>query len=150
MLPLLLTLGCRPEPTPRPVQPEVAAEALQAEGRVILVTIDGVRWQEATDPGLLPSLSDWALFGDRRLGSRVETSSLKPLSLPGYHALMAGHTTPCEHNRCGRIDVETLPESFFRIDPLRRLDLVLTPAAQEPGLAERLALRWPELESHLG
>lgn len=114
MLPLLLALGCRSEVTPRPPRPEIAAESLQAEGRVILVTIDGVRWQEATDAELLPSLSDWAVFGDRRLGSRVSTSSLKPLSLPGYHALMAGHTTPCEHNRCERIAEEPLPESLVR------------------------------------
>ncbi|MFT5684509.1 MAG: membrane-anchored protein YejM (alkaline phosphatase superfamily) [Myxococcota bacterium] len=118
MFPLLLALGCSPPATPRPVQPEVPTETLRAEGRVILVTIDGVRWQEATDPALMPSLSDWAVFGNHRLNSRVATSSLKPLSMPGYHALMSGHTAPCTDNTCDRIAIETLPESL-----IRRLDL---------------------------
>jgi membrane-anchored protein YejM (alkaline phosphatase superfamily) len=120
MLSLLLALTLKPPETPRPIQPRADRRTLQAEGRVILVTIDGVRWQEATNPELMPSLSDWAVFGDRRLGSRVATSSLKPLSMPGYHALMSGRTEPCTANDCEPISTETLPESLLRRLPLSR------------------------------
>ena len=112
MLWLAALLSCT-QTTPRPSQPVVPVEQLQAEARVILVTIDGVRWQEATDPEVLPVLSDWAVFGDHTKGSRVTTSSIRPLSMPGYHALMAGFTTPCADNDCDRIAVQTLPERII-------------------------------------
>lgn len=112
MLLILLSMLSCTAPTPRPEQPVVPAAQLQEHGRVILVTLDGVRWQEATTR--LPSTAEWAMFGDRRSGSRVSTSSSRPLSMPGYHALMLGHTAPCADNDCPRIAAQTLPESLMQ------------------------------------
>jgi Leucine-rich repeat (LRR) protein len=37
----------------------------------------------------------------------------------------------------------------FDLAALRRLDLILTPAGQRPGISDRVRQRWPELEAHI-
>jgi hypothetical protein len=122
--------------TPPPVPTATSASARHgasppADARVVLVTIDGLRWQEVFDAKdslarggerpLMPHLTERVIragvgFGDRdaRGGASARTSSRRPISLPGYQAIFAGRTTPCESNDCPRVTGETLPEAIAR------------------------------------
>jgi hypothetical protein len=101
-------------------QPAVSASALQREARVILVTLDGARWQDVLDrPGALaaparamPKLLE--AVATNGVALPATTSSSVPLSLPGYQALAAGRRTPCTDNDCERITHETLAEAVAR------------------------------------
>lgn len=99
----------------------VAGEA----GSVILVTIDGVRWQEiflGADPALadraaLPRgearsarsltphlhrlfFDQGAVLGDPRVGERFVASGPRYVSLPGYVEMMTGAPSGCRGNDC--------------------------------------------------
>ncbi|MBM4780816.1 MAG: hypothetical protein GQE15_24230 [Archangiaceae bacterium] len=98
------------------------AAELQAHARVILVTLDGARWQDVLDqpgalrnadePPAMPKLLE--LIRTRGVALPATTSSALPLSLPGYQAITAGHRTRCDDNDCPRIDEETLAEGLGR------------------------------------
>jgi hypothetical protein len=101
---LLLVLASSPSP----------AEA--REGNVVLLTLDGVRWQDFFREGadaVFPTF--WAkysgaatIFGDPKTGERFEATNPPLLSLPAYQEMMTGHEVPCGSNQCGRVDAETL------------------------------------------
>ncbi|MGK5084786.1 alkaline phosphatase family protein [Bdellovibrionota bacterium FG-1] len=113
---------------------------------VILLTLDGVRWEEVfqgVDPGqsldsnpkvfdfLLGTLSqEGFLVGDRSRGEIVNVGNRAQNSLPGYQSIMGGATQPCETNACGRIKVETFPERIVQ-DLGLRTDQVATIASWE-------------------
>ena len=95
----------------------------------ILVTLDGVRWQEVfqgTDPGLGPTKGaptlplllkkrpGTLLFGDPGTDVEVTIANGTSLSLPGYLTLLTGKKTRCANNRCDRVGIETLPERLVR------------------------------------
>ncbi len=127
-------------------------------GRVILIALDGVRWQDFFDlPGsrIRPNneeaqpfagyhkvLSERGIaFGNQDLGSRARMTLSGFLSqrksLPSYQAILAGFAQPCPDNDCPRIGVETLPESVAR-----RLELPPEKVAvisSWPGLARAAA-----------
>lgn len=106
------------EPTPTPAaQPS----------RVVLVLIDGVRWQDVFDadgslfatkpalPRLQSLLAEGSLWGNRPAGVEgrgARTISLVPYSLPGYQSIFTGQQTPCEDNRCGGVTVDTFVDRF--------------------------------------
>jgi hypothetical protein len=97
---------------------------------VILLTLDGVRWEEVfqgVDQGqsldanprifdfLLNHLSNYGvLYGDRTKGETVTVGNRFQNSLPGYQSIMAGAAQPCTSNSCGRITTETFPERLAR------------------------------------
>ncbi len=118
------------------VQPAVTAEATppgRAEGRepaelvdnVVLVTLDGVRWQEIFE-GADPALADGAalpegegrsaraltpnlhrlffdegvVLGDPRIGEPFVASGPNYVSLPGYVEIMTGAPSGCSGNDC--------------------------------------------------
>ncbi|MEE3326080.1 MAG: alkaline phosphatase family protein [Myxococcota bacterium] len=104
-------------------------------GRVILIALDGVRWQDFFDvPGsrIRPNnqetqpfsgyhkvLSERGItFGNQSQGSRARMTLAgffsQRKSLPSYQAILAGFAQPCPDNDCPRIGVETLPESVAR------------------------------------
>lgn len=124
----LYIVATRYNPIPRApmndvrLSPIVDAATLHRSARVILVTLDGARWQDVLDddgafarteqrPVMRQALAASRANGVVLVGS---TSSSVPLSLPGYQALAAGAATPCEDNLCPRITVETLTESLAR------------------------------------
>lgn len=103
------------------------AEERRERGRVVLVTLDGLRWQDVLDAGwrsraesqpLMPQLTmlgnDGVLIGDVRTGSRLQVEAALPKSLPSYQGMMLGHATDCESNNCARPSDETLPERVVR------------------------------------
>ncbi|MDP3504846.1 MAG: sulfatase-like hydrolase/transferase [Myxococcales bacterium] len=101
---------------------EVTASELQRHARVILVTLDGARWQDVLDqPGALRSASappampkTLELVRQNGVALAARTSSAIPLSLPGYQALATGRQTPCTDNDCERVALETVAEALAR------------------------------------
>ncbi|MCH2185764.1 hypothetical protein MK280_07825, partial [Myxococcota bacterium] len=103
--------------------------------RVIMLVLDGVRWQDFFDlprsrlrpndgrphpfEGYWKKLSEGGVaFGNQTRGStaRMTLSSFfrQRKSLPSYQAMLAGFAQPCPDNDCARIEVETLPEAIAR------------------------------------
>lgn len=113
------------EPTPR-------VEARGTTRSVILVTVDGARWQEVfhgVDPAraeqleftseevvdgraLMPNvhaLGDrGVVLGAPGVGAPISASGPNFASLPGYDELLSGRAPTCQRNDCGRIGDETL------------------------------------------
>lgn len=98
----------------------------------MLVTVDGVRWQE-----FLRNVPDPAIFADKAPtfpkfwakrpaeGTILEDASISNLvvlSLPAYQSIMAGRGTTCFSNKCGRIKTETFPEALQKAG--RRVEVV--------------------------
>ena len=115
-----------------------ATLASAGQPNVILVTLDGVRWQEVfrgSDPVLdqgnrvpviLPSLwqtllPQGVLLGNNDQGTGMEISNPDAISLPAYHSILSGLTPSCHSNECGRMPHETLPERLVRELALPRL-----------------------------
>jgi len=106
-------------------------EGVASLPNVVLLMVDGVRWQEifhGPDPiidsstnesnifkNIFPRLDKTAfLSGDHKKGDANTVSNKVMLSLPAYQSIMAGKTTDCRNNFCGRIELETLPERIQR------------------------------------
>jgi hypothetical protein len=127
-----------------------------ASANVILVVLDGIRWQDFFDtdgamrrrdeaPAFQAFWSDiaphGAVFGDRTIGSRVRMTlagsfSLR-MSLPSYQSMLAGYGYPCADNDCRRIGVETFPEALRRRLELRREEVAVV--ASWRGIAQAVA-----------
>jgi hypothetical protein len=100
---------------------------------VVLVTIDGVRWQEifggvdprlaeaarlplragSTKRDLLPNVhrlffEEGTVLGDPRLHGGIYASGPHYVSMPGYLEILTGATTPCHDNDCGVHPATTL------------------------------------------
>ena len=129
-IPLISLLAwAKPAEHARASNPASTAQAKQG-ANVILVTLDGVRWNEffegpdpalaagdqaATFPNFWSQLAaQGAVFGDTRKNGSFAVANPKILSLPAYHNIMAGALRYCRDNNCGRISVETLPERLAR------------------------------------
>lgn len=98
---------------------------------VILIVLDGVRWQEvfrgsnsylSQDKTAEPIFTKLTagiqgqelLLGNRDEGDRLTLLSRTRLSMPSYTNMMAGYKRRCWHNFCGRTTVETFPERIRR------------------------------------
>lgn len=103
-----------------------------AADNVILLMLDGVRWQEVFSNARAPIFTNlWqsvaggsAIFGDRMHGTEMTVSNRHNISLPAYQSIMAGATQGCASNECGRVSVETMQERIRR-----ELDLPATQVA---------------------
>lgn len=109
---------------------------------VVLVTIDGVRWQEifgGVDPrlaedahlplhregsrdALLPNVrrlffEEGTVLGDPRLGGGIFASGPHYVSMPGYLEILTGATTPCHGNDCGVHPASTLLDDVRTAEP---------------------------------
>jgi hypothetical protein len=109
-----------------PSSASASSKAPAGEPNVILLTLDGVRWEEVfhgVDQGqsvdsnskvfdfLTHTLAkQGVLYGDKQRGETVRVANKAQNSLPGYQSIMAGATQPCSSNLCGRIRVETFEE----------------------------------------
>ena len=116
-------------PTLPDEQGAAAAPTRAQNSNVILLTLDGVRWEEVfhgVDPGQSvdanPKVFEYltgtlakqgVLFGDKSRGETVRVANKPQNSLPGYQSIMAGATQPCDSNLCGRIQVETMQERLL-------------------------------------
>lgn len=101
----------------------MAAATPASAGNVILLMLDGVRWQEVFNgdkkgPIFTHLWDDYrregVIFGDVDRGTGMTVSNGAYVSLPAYQSIMAGTTQPCSGNGCGRIKVETVQERVQR------------------------------------
>jgi hypothetical protein len=101
------------------------------DGRVVLVTIDGVRWQdvfEGSSPAfsgapsippeqLMPRTLALVASGGIALGAtrdgcgKVHTAGGSNVSLPGYLEIFTGHPSHCLDNSCSQADESVLDEA---------------------------------------
>ena len=126
-----------------------AATGARAERpSVVLLTLDGVRWQEllrGTDPELgdgrvLPVFTRFhddlktrgVFYPEARLSNAVA------ISLPAYASILSGRFSDCEGNGCGRTRVPTLPEHLRAAGAFAATDLALFASWEKlPLAAER-------------
>jgi hypothetical protein len=98
--------------------------------RVIYITLDGVRWQDIYQTQhYFPKLwekyaKQLTFYGAPNTDTTMEVASI-PLSLPSYQSQMSGAIQPCSDNKCGRIQVETLPEYLMTQLHLSKKDVVV-------------------------
>jgi hypothetical protein len=89
----------------------VVATIAPPEKRVVLVTLDGVRWQDVVSPNaevdLLPRIYEGVAEGGVIVGASshpgcaaVRATSGSNVSLPGYLEILTGRPTACTHNYC--------------------------------------------------
>lgn len=94
------------------------ARALDLGRNVILITLDGVRYEEVFDgagyhfPYMTEKVRNQraALLGDPRQGNVVVAGNPYLISLPAYYAIFAGSVQRCNQNACRRTWSETFPE----------------------------------------
>lgn len=117
----------RPEPAPstREFAKAVAPkrDSARPAEHVILVVIDGVKWQdvfglEGDAAEAMPTLQRWmniegAVIGAPGIGAPMRATGPNYVSLPGYVELFTGRMSPCQANECllPRLDtfVDDLP-----------------------------------------
>ena len=109
----------------------VLAFSAELSQNVILITLDGVRWQEffhGTDPSVSKTQTQTELFshfwktiapqgvafGDCDAQNSMVVANPVFRSLPAYHSILSGGPQDCRDNDCGRIRVETLQERLVR------------------------------------
>ena len=131
VLAALVACGTRaPEPTPsEPDEPEPVGEAPEIKpadplptvptpSRVIVLTLDGVRWEDML--GSTPETSTQAMpnfhrlvkergvaFGGAGCENDVRATGPNFVSLPGYVEIFTGRAPVCQHNYCANIETET-------------------------------------------
>lgn len=109
---------------------ENKAREFSSGDNVILITLDGVRYQEFFN-GMDPALSggatgevfshiwkdlaqDGVIYGSPGTSSKIEVANPYRVSLPAYESIFAGSVRDCKNNSCNRVDVETFPERLLR------------------------------------
>lgn len=121
-----LTTPSRAPAGAEPLLPPAGAYLDPELANVILVTLDGVRWQEVfrgvdekIDGKDFAPIFSWLrgkgsaegfLWGDPRKGEEVVVANKYWNSLPAYQSIFAGATQPCISNACGRTKATTLQE----------------------------------------
>lgn len=107
---------------------QVAMAQERRTQNVVLVAIDGVRWQEVFGPGrdtVMPFLwsvvaKEGQLFGNRGRGSRMRVANRLNFSYPGYQEMLAGFVDPrIDNNRFGPNPNVTVLEWLNRQPGLR-------------------------------
>lgn len=148
--------------------PRASAQPTQ---NVVLVSIDGVRWQEVfhgvdadlakskgvpatevrTAEALMPNLHQRIIANGVAIGPSG-TPMLSPynaLSLPGYIELMSGRSdSPCDSNKCPQVSHNTIIDQVRKLPQVKQSDVVVVSSWE---MIERAATRQPyAIEMSLG
>lgn len=102
-----------------PTTKAAATPPAPVEKRVILVTLDGVRWQDIVAPDaemeLLPRTYEAVAEGGVIVGAStqqgcaaIRATSGSNVSLPGYIEILGGRPTGCTHNYCPTVTNPTV------------------------------------------
>lgn len=76
---------------------------------VVVVALDGTRWQDIALPETMPTLHRWAWIDGANLAD-VWASGPNYVSLPGYNEIFAGITPDCQSNECDRTSHPTIAD----------------------------------------
>lgn len=91
---------------------ELARDALPTPRTVVLVTLDGVRWQDVFERSFarMPKTRAQVEARGAALGGCGVVRADNPafLSLPGYLELLTGRRTTCAANTCARVSAPTI------------------------------------------
>lgn len=95
--------------------------------RVILLTMDGVRWDEVFVEKLMPNLTgplseEGTLYGDG-IRSIAEVENSTNISLPGYQNIFLGHPSRCKGNQCLKTNENTIIDELRTSLDLKKDDL---------------------------
>ncbi|MCB9655321.1 MAG: hypothetical protein H6729_14475 [Deltaproteobacteria bacterium] len=125
---------------------DIAAAARRENAPIVVITLDGVRWQEifeGTDPEqlktsrhvrpmsarqLLPNVYRWffdrgVALGDNR--NPVFASGPAYLSLPGYREMFSGHPSSCQNNACPWSEEATFVDELMESEMLAPEDVAI-------------------------
>lgn len=86
---------------------------------VILVAIDGTRWQDVFEgpPDLMPTLERWMTTDGVAIGApghgEMWASGPNYISMPGYTEMLTGRPSACQTNGCGNITTPTLVDQVM-------------------------------------
>jgi hypothetical protein len=115
-----------PPPSPAPTPTQVEVENAHESTRLVLVTIDGVRWEDvlggpdvtsasspSPEPEAMPTLKRLVRERGIALGGPgcahdVRASGPNFVSLPGYLEMFTGKTSSCTHNYCPPVSTDTV------------------------------------------
>lgn len=124
VLALVAVFGCGDrKDEPRTDEPSFSSMPALTGARVVLVTIDGVRWQDVFrglapgEGGALPrtralvALRGLAIGGDIPGCDTMHTASGSNVSLPGYIEIFTGHPSRCLDNDCSAVRSSVLDEA---------------------------------------
>jgi len=86
------------------------------KSNVILIMLDGVRWQEIIERHNAPIFAHMhaTLSNRAHIFTNDRVSNPYRISLPAYQSIFAGAAQRCSNNDCGRIVTETFPERIAR------------------------------------
>ena len=111
---------------------------------VIIVALDGTRWQDVFgDEALMPTLHRWMTTDGVGFGApghgEVWASGPNYVSLPGYTEILTGRTSACHDNYCRRVAVPTLVDQITSVGGdaavVSSWELIERAAAREPTRA---------------
>jgi len=98
-----------PAPRPLPKRPPKASS-------IVLVTLDGARWQDVFDASVMPNLHRFTTADGVAIGApdHGEIWSTGPayISMPGYTEILTGRTSACQTNECGQTTASTLVDEI--------------------------------------
>lgn len=120
------------ERTPLSSGAPIGSEPRSGDGRVVLVTVDGVRWQDVFE-GSNPAFGAPALGPDQLMPrthalvargvaigatlpgcGTMHTAGNTNVSLPGYQEIFTGHASNCLDNACAHVGWTVLDEAAHR------------------------------------
>ena len=112
--------SCAPAPRVRSVLGFAASSKSAAPPQltsVVLITLDGTRWQDVFgDAELMPTLHRWMTIDGVGLGApghgEVWATGPNYVSLPGYTEIFTGRPSACASNFCGRVETPTLVDGI--------------------------------------
>jgi len=148
--PLILAVSLAAAGCGHPQEPDRYNPNEPTEYNVVLVTLDGLRWQEffgQSDPLLTPRARKlfpefWSrvaprgqVFGNPRKGQEMTVSTAANASLPGYTSIFAEQEQGCLTNFCGRIEVPTFLDRLHDELPIARESLAVFASWSKLSLA---------------
>jgi hypothetical protein len=102
---------------PPPAAPPAETELSPTTAKVIVVTIDGARWQDVVDARTrLPTLARWSSLEGAFVGADstrpMEATGPNFISQPGYTEIFAGRRSLCTTNNCERTVQRTIVDDL--------------------------------------
>lgn len=148
---IVAVVGCAVSPPPVRANVAFAAVFVSEEPpppprseQVILVAIDGARWQEifAKDP-IMPALRRFMTTDGISVGApgygEMRASGPNYVSLPGYTEIFTGRTSACHSNDCAPIDQRTIVDEVIdaghEAAVISSWEMIDRAAAREPARA---------------